>query len=124
MKTIVIINEQHSLLPQQKEIIVRELGGEIELRKIPAEGINRQQIEELAEELSNLDTVNIVVLSPIPLLLGRLAHKAGEIDGRYDWICLRSHIYILHNDKREKKELPNGKVISVVAQEGWELIEI
>lgn len=97
---------------------------EIELKKIPAEGINRQQIEELVEELSNLDTVNIVVLSPIPLLLGRLAHKAGEIDGRYDWICLRSHMYILHNDQREKKELPNGKVISVVAQEGWELIEI
>ena len=124
MKTIIIINEQHSLLPQQKEIIVRELGGEIELKKIPSEGINRQQIEEIVEELSNLDTINILVLSPIPLLLGRLAHRAGEIDGRYDWICLRSHIYILHNDKREKKELPNGKVISVVAQEGWELIEI
>ena len=124
MNTIIIINEQHSLLPQQSEIIRKELGQEIELRKIPAEGINRQQIEELAEELNRLNNINIVVLSPIPLLLGRLAYTSGEIDGRYDCVCPRNHIYILHNDQREKKELPNGKIISVVAQEGWELIEI
>jgi len=29
--------------------------------------------------------------------------------------------YLLHNDRREKKELPNGRVISVVAQTGWQL---
>lgn len=124
MRNIIIINEQHNLLPQQKEIIIRELGGEIELKKIPSEGLSRQQIEGLVEELSKLDTVNIIVLSPIPLLLGRLAHKAGELDGRYDWMCLRSHIYILHNDKREKVELPNGTVRSVISKEGWELIGI
>lgn len=71
-----------------------------------------------------METINIIVLSPIPLLLGRLAYTSGEIDGRYDLLSIRNHIFILHNDKREKKELPNGEVISVVAQEGWELIEI
>ena len=125
MKTIVIINEQHSLLPQQSELIRKKLGEEIELRKIPAEGINRRQIEELAKELSLLHNVNIVVLSPIPLLLARLAYCCGE----YDTLALYgggpgNPVYILHNDKREKKELPNGKIISTVAQEGWELIGI
>ena len=125
MKTIVIINEQHSLLPQQSELIRKKLGEEIELRKIPAEGINRQEIEELAKELSLFHNVNIVVLSPIPLLLGRLAHYSGECDtlALYGGSSGNS-IYILHNDRREKKELPNGKIISTVAQEGWELIGI
>ena len=124
MRTIIIINEQHSLLPQQSELIRKELGEEIELKKIPAEGINRGEIEAMAEDLNRLSNINIVVLSPIPLLLGRLAHTSEEIDGRYDCVCPRNRIYILHNDQREKKEIPNGKVISVVAQEGWVLIEI
>lgn len=125
MKTIVIINEQHSLLPQQEQLIRKKLGQEIELKKIPSEGINRQQIEELAEQLNRLHDTNIVILSPIPLLLARLAHYSGECDtlALYGGSSGNS-IYILHNDKREKKELPNGKVISVVAQEGWELIGI
>lgn len=125
MRIIVIINEQHSLLPQQSELIRKKLGGEIELRKIPAEGINRQEIEELAEQLNRLRNVNIVVLSPIPLLLARLAHYSGECDTLALYGGSSGNpIYILHNDKREKKELSNGKVISVVAQEGWELIGI
>lgn len=124
MRTIIIINEQHSLLPQQSELIRKELGEEIELKKIPAEGINRQEIEAITEDLNKLNNTNIVVLSPIPLLLGRLAYTSGEIDGRYDCVCQRNRIYILHNDQREKKELPNGVVRSVISKEGWELIEI
>ena len=30
----------------------------------------------------------------------------------------------LHNDRREKKELPNGKVIMAVAQTGWQLVSL
>ena len=125
MKTIIIINEQHSLLPQQEQLIRKKLGQEIELKKIPSEGINRQEIEELAKELGLLHNVNIVVVSPIPLLLARLAYCCGE----YDTLAMYgggpgNPVYILHNDKREKKELPNGKIISVTAQEGLELIGI
>lgn len=124
--TKVIINEQHSLLPQQEELI-KKLGEEIELVKIPAEGINRQEIDQLAEELVQdavLDNANIVVLSPIPLLLALLVKDTAVYNDKYDYDGEIGSIYILHNDKREKKELPNGKIISVVAQEGWELIEI
>lgn len=68
MRTIIIINEQHSLLPQQEEIIVRKLGDDIEVKKIPAEGINRQEIETMTDDLNKLCDANIVALSPIPLL--------------------------------------------------------
>ena len=125
--TKVIINEQHSLLEQQEAIIKKKLGNEIELVKIPAEGINRQQIEQLAEELVQdtvLDKTNIVVLSPIPLLLALLASDIAEYSYKYDYHGDMGALYILHNDKREKKELPGGKIISVIASTGWELIEI
>ncbi len=125
MRTIIIINEQHSLLPQQSGLIRKELGEEIELKKIPAEGINRKEIETMVKDLNKLNNVNIVILSPIPLLLGRLAHHQGELQtlAMYGGSS-ENHVYILHNDQREKKQLPNGVVRSVVAQEGWELIHI
>lgn len=123
---LVIINEQHSLLPQQEEVIKKELGGEIKLHKIPAEGINQKQIEDLAESLNNPvnSNKNIIVLSPIPLLLARLSHHAGMLDAMYDGTCKRNHVYILHNDLREKKELPDGRVVSAIAKDGWKLIEV
>jgi len=31
-------------------------------------------------------------------------------------------VHIFHNDNREKKELPNGKIIHTVAQKGWVLV--
>lgn len=34
----------------------------------------------------------------------------------------RYKVLIFHNDNREKKELPGGKVVSVVSQTGWQLI--
>ena len=123
IRNIVVINEQHNLLPQQQKIITTELGDNIELMKIPAEGINRQQIEKMVGELDSLTNVNIIVLSPIPLLLARLAHISGAIQITQDGMTT-NRVWILHNDRREKKELPNGKIISVVAQEGWELIEV
>lgn len=111
MKNVVIINEQHRLMEQQKQIIERQLGNDIELLKIPAQGINRQEIEDLANELNN-KSVNVIVLSPIPLLLARLAHNQGTND-----------VWILHNDRRDKVEI-NGQIRMVVAKDGWELIQV
>lgn len=47
----------------------------------------------------------MVFVSPIPVLIG-LTVKNG-ID-----------TYIFHNDRRDKKELPNSKIIMVVSQTG------
>lgn len=111
MKNVIIINEQHRLMEQQEEVIERQLGNDIELLKIPAQGINRQEIEDLANELNN-KAVNVIVLSPIPLLLARLAHNQGT-----------NNVWILHNDRRDKIEI-NGQIRMVVAKDGWELIQV
>ena len=31
-------------------------------------------------------------------------------------------VLVFHNDRREKKELPDGLIIQVVAREGWQLV--
>ena len=120
-KTLVIMNEQHSLLPQQKELIKKELGAPMEFLRVPADGWSKEQILSWVKEIEiavGEGNLNIVVLSPIPLLLASLSMLQGS--GKL-W---DSKVFVLHNDRREKKELPNGKVISTVAQEGWELIDI
>lgn len=122
---LVVINEQHKLLPQQETLIKKELGGEIKLNKIPADGLNKEQIETLAEELNNLSNTNIIVLSPIPLLLGRLAAKQGEVKAEKKFLGskIKNRVFILHNDKRDKVEI-GGTIRSVIAKEGWELIQL
>lgn len=54
MKNVVVINEQHSLLPQQEELIRKKLGGDIEFIKIPQLGLDKEEIEKLAKKLNNL----------------------------------------------------------------------
>lgn len=143
--TKVIINEQHTIMEEQDKLIRQELGnyelidnpnmtrmvsdegivGNYEVVKIPSEGLNKQQIEKLANELVNDAIVrgeNIVVMSPIPLLLGILTREVARYGNEYDGLI--GGVYILHNDKREKKELPDGRILSVIASTGWELIRI
>jgi len=113
MKVKVVLNEQHTLLDNQKELISNKFGDQWEILSVPAAGWNRKEIGEVAKRLVN-DTV--VFASPIPLLLATLAYEQG---------CGSTcSVFLLHNDVREKKELPTGKVISVVAKTGWELIPI
>lgn len=110
----VILNEQHTLLEEQKTLLDDKFGKQWVILSVPAEGWNRSEIGEVAKRLVN-DTV--VFASPIPLLLGTLAYEQGCGSAKLQ-------TFLLHNDKREKKELPTGKVISVVAKTGWELIPI
>ena len=107
MKNIIIINEQHTLLDNQ----VAQLG-EFELCKIPATGLTLEEQKDLGRKLLEENTYDrIVFCSPIPFLLGWLVR-------RHDFVA------VFHNDNREKKELPNGKVISVTAREGWEVVNV
>ena len=144
--TKVIINEQHSIMEEQDKLIRQKLGnlelidnpnmtemvsdegivGNYEVVKIPGNGLTRPEIEKLTNKLA-YDAIirgeDIVVMSPIPLLLGKLAAEVARYDAEYV-TGLTGGIYILHNDKREKKELPDGRVLSAIAQTGWELIRI
>jgi hypothetical protein len=108
----IIINEQHTLLPaQQHELDLhnRHNGYNYIPLLVPADGWTlAQQRTVFAETLAGQATV---FLSPIPYLLGLCA-------------ALNPETYVFHNDRREKKELPNGKVISVTAPDGWQLVAL
>ena len=110
MKAIVIINEQHNLLPEQQQILDRVFSSYEEL-KVPSDGWELKTIKEKSLALTSTSEV-VVFASPIPAMIKLLSsYQSDEFD-----------VFVFHNDKREKKELPNGKIISVVANEGWQLV--
>ena len=110
-KNIVIINEQHSLLPSQTEALNRE-NTPYELYKIPAKGLNLIEQTLLAGKLEEMEDINVIFASPIPLLLAQLSYNR------------KVRVGIFHNDNREKKELPNGKIIFTVPENGWQIVWI
>jgi len=106
-KVIVIINEQHQLLVNQVRILNNSYGmNNWECLKVPADGWSLEKIKRKIKKLKG----NIIIFaSPIPAMI-KFAMLAGI------------EVRIFHNDNREKVELPNGKIISRVAQEGWQLV--
>ena len=129
-KVFIIINEQHSIMEDQEKVIKKNFpNADLEKVAIPAKGLNLQEITELVKELTQKDG-NIIFVSPIPammILLSRELAKMEYYKGVADTKCLPSgcpnvEVFTFHNDKREKKELPNGKIIFTVAKEGWQLV--
>jgi len=143
-KAYVVINETHKLMEEQNAILQQY--DEIEFIKVPASGWNLDQMKEKAEEIHFLASgaevtqhpesgkvvrvglpadgeMNnaVVFVSPIPYLMKELsvrsvvANEVGDIRTLYD-------VRVFHNDRREKKELPNGKIIMTVASTGWQLV--
>jgi len=102
---IVVINEQHTLLPQQAEVI-SGYGG-FEKLLIPAAGLSAIEQRELAKTLYGK---NVIFVSPVPLLMALVCKNAGKHYG---------DIGVMHNDTRIAKELPGGKIVHVVAPDGW-----
>lgn len=111
-KIVLVMNEQHSLLPEQ-EVLLGDKVGENELVeiKVPAEGWTIQQMESLIDDLITDPPLEVIFVSPVPYLIRKLA---GIWSGR--------KVLLFHNDHREKKELPNGKIIFTVPQTGWKLV--
>ncbi len=121
IKVKIIINEQHTILEDQlRAIEVKFPGCNIQLQPIPAEGLTRFQMEEYAElndlfageedVVIPLDEMEMwVFASPIPYLIKLFVNRGIPT-------------YVLHNDKRDKKELPNGEIRSTIASTGWEVL--
>jgi hypothetical protein len=124
MNAIVILNEQHELMEEQTRIL-NEKYEYWKICSVPAAGWTLEEQKEIAYKLSD-EKADKVMGSPVPYLSMHLAaHYAANCemgDGRpvifYGQVCL------FHNDRREKKELPGGKIINIVAQTGWQLITI
>lgn len=113
-KVKVIMNEQHTLLPEQEELLNKKFKDNgWELYKIPAKGLNLKEMDGLVDELMNQF---VIFVSPIPYVIMRL-NEFIYING-----TTQKRVWVFHNDNREKKELPNGKVIYTVAQTGWKIV--
>ena|SRR5690606_4092476 len=125
-QVLVIMNENHSLLPEQEEILEREYEG-FDILPVPAEGWTLEEMDSKVEEISTMKLqegkyyLDIVFVSPIPYMMRELTRKEIYFVNEYAEQTNR-FVRIFHNDRREKKELPNGKIIQVVAQTGWQLV--
>jgi hypothetical protein len=74
---------------------------------------------EWAEEYDIPDMdVTFVFASPIPFLIRQIT---AFVCHNPDYFGIRD-CKVLHNDHREKKELPDGKIIQVVSSTGWQLV--
>lgn len=114
-KAKVVLNEQHTLMEDQVKLLNEKFGLDgWEIYPVPSSGWTLSQMKEIIEK-DRLYNFDVVFSSPVPYMLGSLAVRAS-VSGR--------RVYVFHNDRREKKELPHGKVIHVVARTGWELVEI
>lgn len=115
MNTYLIINETHSLLPDQVRVLEEKGMSDYEEIRIPKEGWDARTRFSLAHEWAERGGRYIFV-SPEPVILGRLAHLSVF---RKDVA-----VYVFSNDRRVKKELPDGRIVQTIAPTGWKLVEI
>lgn len=103
MKTLLVINEHHILFEEQRQLL-----GEFEECLIPKEGLNCGEIVDLALDIKEWKG-RVVFASPVPLLLKMVSQ-------------MKHDTFVFHNDKRNKKELPDGRVINTVSETGWMIL--
>lgn len=121
-RPVVIINEQHTLLEDQIDKLIERYPHGWEFLKVPAEGWDREKMDLIMESLTGM----VVFVSPIPYMINKLAYDLGCAHGGHEANYRTSRyniteVMVMCNDKREKKELPNGKTISITAKTGWYL---
>jgi len=125
----VVMNENHTLLPEQERIL-KEMFPDLEPEFLfaPATGWTKEEMDKIVASFKEAaigpdcyHIQDVVFVSPIPYLLRELTRAEVEAYPDYS-IDTGIWVSVFHNDRREKKELPDGRVIQVVAQEGWQLV--
>ena len=128
-KGLVIINESHSLMPDQRRVLDSEIGeGSWSTLLVPEAGWTLDEIrnvyvsiaesapERLAED--EVGGLHVVFASPVPALLNYIAQLAGAETRLLT--C-----WVLHNDHRVAKEVPDGRggvrIVHSIAPTGWRL---
>ena len=126
MRNVVIINEAHSLLSEQEKIL-NERFDSYEFLYVPREGWSYEDQLRIARSLVE-EGGSVIFVSPVPVLLAYIGFYRGYgragIDIGQPFVGCNTSLYLFHNDHREKKELPDGRIIQVVSQTGWQLVEI
>jgi len=102
VSTAVVINEQHFILPEQHKLLPYQY----ETVKVPAKGWTLLEMSEMVV-CAEMDCV--IFISPVPALMK---------------LCSLHNIswQVMHNDRRDKVELPDGRIIMTLAKEGWVLV--
>ena len=106
-KAIVVMNETHELMAEQRNILNKTFST-WETVSVPSAGWTLEEMKQNVSEMKRSGNT-IVFVSPIPFMLKELA-KSGH------------NVLVFHNDRRVKKQLPDGKIIQVVAETGWQLV--
>lgn len=123
-RAIIIINENHSMMDEQKSII-EERYYNYEFLKVPAQGWTLEEMNSIVEKISTMELkgeyLDIVFVSPVPYMIRELTRREILFLNEYAEQT-NMFVRVFHNDVREKKELPDGRIISVVAQTGWQLV--
>lgn len=116
----IIMNEQHTLMDSQKDALLEKFPAgvyEFNFIDVPAKGWPTSEQNQIMRTLYD----SVLFISPIPYMLMELS-KESQINSFQCPAPTRSkveHVYVMVNDNREKKELPNGKIIHTVAKTGW-----
>jgi len=120
MTARVILNEQHQLMDAQKaELDERFNPDGWEIFPVPENGWKLDEMQKIAEGLSR---VQVVFASPVPALMKLLSAYSVDCQAQRTDGGTTETFFVLHNDRREKKELPNGKIIMTVAKTGWVIV--
>lgn len=107
-KNYVVINEEHQLLSEQVILLNNRFGDDNwERLDLPAGGLTLDEMQALVDSLHLYSEV--IIASPVPALMKMLTQS------KFNWSSF-------HNDSREKKELPGGKIIMTVAKTGWVIV--
>lgn len=115
-KALIIINEQHTLLNEQKRLLDKHFKS-YEFLHVPASGWTLEEMEKIQYRLR--DRI-VVFVSPVPYLLACAVRWSshGALSSN------ATKVYIFTNDRREKKELPDGRVIQTISPTGWQLVKV
>src|SRR5690606_4041001 len=135
-RLIVIMNENHTLLPAQEHIL-KEMFPDLEPEFLfaPATGWTKEEMDKIVASFreaaigpDRYHIQHVVFVSPIPYLLRELTRAERELaraKRELIWAGVDAYpecfidtgiwVSVFHNDRREKKELPDGRVIQVVA---------
>ena len=110
-----VINKAHSLMVEQEQILnsLTSEGDDLIRVDVPEEGLTLEEQIHMAYAI--MDEMNkgdyLVFVSPVPCMV-------GYVTARLD---ISKNMLIFGNDTREKKELPNGRIVQVISKTGWYL---
>ena len=132
-KTWIIINEDHSLLPEQQEIL-EERYKSWETILVPREGWSIEGMNRIAYDPKFVTTIQdeiiktVIFVSPIAYMIGKMQFNKGfdtgimESNSWEDIYKISPVVKVFFNANREAKELSSGKIIHTIAKTGWQLI--